>query len=277
MAKDPEQRYQHGGEFADDLAELRARKLPGTTASLTNLGVKTRTGSGLAALAGDPLVGPAFAMKMVRTRLLHGHAKDIAIALASVVVLLAIGVQSKLLVLSHAGAVTATAIAVHTSTATVPQAQEQVTPPAKATSEATSPRARVAKVAVHTPVATASVKAEMSRRTAPAEPLSTVELQIRHQFKQATLTVFLDGKLLLTRPLQGGTQKRLVVFNDVHGVESETIKFPQGKHELRFRAQTEDHTVDLSRSVYADFAGGEDKTLQISFDKHNSAMRLDWQ
>lgn len=89
--------------------------------------------------------------------------------------------------------------------------------------------------------------------------------------------VWLDGTLLLTRPLHGGTQKRLVVFNDVRGAESETIKVPAGKHELRFRAQTEDHTVDLSKTVFGNFAGGEDKTLQISFDKHNTAMRLDWQ
>jgi predicted Ser/Thr protein kinase len=267
MAKEPEQRYQRGAEFADELAGLRAQKLPGTTTSLTNLGVRTRTANAIPPLSGNPAVGPAYAAKMIRTRLLQGHAKDLAIAVVSVVVLLAIGVQSKLLVLSHAGAVTtAAAVAEHAAPANAPVTAE------------TASKARVTKAAtIHTASAKSPAKTEVSRRSTAAMPASTVELEIRHQFKEATLSVWLDGKLVLTRPLHGGTQKRLVLFSDVRGAESDTIKVPEGKHELRFRAQTEDHTVDLSRTVYGDFAGGEDKTLQISFDRHNSAMRLDWQ
>jgi eukaryotic-like serine/threonine-protein kinase len=278
MSKDPEQRYQRGAAFADDLAELRTQKLTGTT-SLTNLNARTRTATAIPPLSGPPAVGLAYAGKMIRSRLLEGHAKDIAIALISVVVLLGIGVQSKLLVLSHAGAVTTPAVAAHTDgVANASGAQVQVSAPIKPAVEVAASPVRVAKnAAAHSALATAPAKADILRRGTTAGPLSTVELEIRHQFKQATLTVWLDGRLVLTRPLHGGTQKRLVVFNDVRGAESETIKVPEGKHELRFRAQTDDHTVDLSRTVYGDFAGGEDKTLQISFDKHNSAMRLDWQ
>jgi eukaryotic-like serine/threonine-protein kinase len=278
MAKDPAKRYQHGAEFADDLAELRAQKLPGTTSTLTNLGVRTRTATAISPLSGRPAVGMAYAGKMIRMRL-QGHAKDIAIALVSVIVLLAIGVQSKLLVLPHAGAATTTAaVKTHADappTALKPQEDpDAVAKPARVTaSAATTPKAAV----LHTASAKAPVKIENSRHSSATVPDSTVELEIRHQFKEATLSVWLDGKLLLTRPLHGGTQKHFVVFNDVRGAESETIKVPEGKHQLRFRAQTEDHTVDLSRTVYGDFAGGEDKTLQISFDKHNAAMRLDWQ
>ncbi len=43
--------------------------------------------------------------------------------------------------------------------------------------------------------------------------LSNLELAVQHQFKDATLFVWVDDKLALTRPLHGGTQKRLVVFN----------------------------------------------------------------
>jgi eukaryotic-like serine/threonine-protein kinase len=279
MAKDPAKRYQRGAEFADDLAQLRAQKMPGTTTSLTNLGVRTRTATSIPPLTGSPAVGMAYAGKMIRSRL-KGHGKDIAIALVSVGVLLAIGVQSKLLVLSHAGAATtAAAVAAHAEappTASKPQenAGAPAKPPARETESATTaPKAP----ALHAAAAKTPVRSEISRRSEAAMPPSTVELEIRHQFKEATLSVWLDGKVLLTRPLHGATQKRLVVFSDVHGAESETIKVPQGKHELRFRAQTEDHTVDLSRTIYGDFAGGEDKTLQISFDKRNTAMRLDWQ
>ena len=107
--------------------------------------------------------------------------------------------------------------------------------------------------------------------------LSTVELVVRHQFKEATLSVWIDDNLALTRPLHGGTQKRMVVFNDVRGTESETMKVPAGKHTLRFQAQTGDHMLDLSKTITGDFIGGEDRTLQISFDKHNTSMHLAWQ
>jgi predicted Ser/Thr protein kinase len=276
MAKAPEQRYQRGVEFADDLAELRARKLPGTTTSLTNVGVRTRAATALPPLTGRQKRGAASGAAMI-PQFLKGRGKDIAIAVVSIVVLLGIGVQSKLLVLSRAGT-TATTAAV--ATAAEPAANASV--PAETLSSTVKPAAvnnlpvPVAKAAVHA-AAKDPAKSDVSRRSSSIAPQSTVELEIRHQFRQATLSVWLDGQLLLTRPLHGGTQKRLVVFNDVRGAESETIKVPAGKHELRFRAQTDDHTVDLSKTVFGTFTGSEDKTLQISFDKHNTAMRLDWQ
>jgi hypothetical protein len=108
-------------------------------------------------------------------------------------------------------------------------------------------------------------------------PTSTVELAVQHQFKDATLTVYVDDQLTLTKPLHGGAQKRLVVFNGVRGTQSETLKIPAGKHVLRLRAQSADQTIDLSKTISADLAGGDDKTLQVTFDKHNTAMKVAWQ
>lgn len=100
---------------------------------------------------------------------------------------------------------------------------------------------------------------------------------MQHQFKDATLYVWVDNKLALSRPLHGGAQKKLVVFNGVKGVESETLSIPAGEHILRFRAKSTDQTTDLSRTISADFIGGDDKTLQVTFDKHNTMMRLTWE
>ena len=108
-------------------------------------------------------------------------------------------------------------------------------------------------------------------------PSSTVELAVQHQFKDATLYVWVDDKLALTRPLHGGAQKKLVMFNGVRGVESETLSIPAGSHTLRFRAKSADQTTDLSRTISADFIGGGDKILQVTFDKHNTMMRLTWE
>ena len=108
-------------------------------------------------------------------------------------------------------------------------------------------------------------------------PTSALDLGIQHQFKEATLFLWVDEKLVWTRPLHGGVQKKMVVFNGIRGVESETLQIPAGHHVLRFRALATDHTTDLSKSVSADFVGGDTKSLQITFDKHNTIMRLNWE
>jgi hypothetical protein len=100
---------------------------------------------------------------------------------------------------------------------------------------------------------------------------------VQHQFKDATLYVWVDDKLSLTLPLHGAAQKKLVVFNGIRGVTSETLKVPAGKRMLRFRALSTDQTVDLSKSLSAEFVGGDTKSLTISFEKHNSAIRLNWE
>ena len=108
-------------------------------------------------------------------------------------------------------------------------------------------------------------------------PFSTLDLAVQHQFKDATLYVWVDDKLTLTLPLHGAAQKKLVVFNGVRGVESESLKVPAGKRVLRFRALSTDQTVDLSKSLSAEFVGGDTKALQVSFERHNSVMHLNWQ
>lgn len=108
-------------------------------------------------------------------------------------------------------------------------------------------------------------------------PSSTIDLAVQHQFKDATLYVWVDDKLTLTLPLHGASQKKLVVFNGTRGVESKTLNVPAGKRVLRFRAVSTDQAVDLSKSLSAEFVGGDTKELQVSFDRHNSAMHLNWQ
>jgi hypothetical protein len=108
-------------------------------------------------------------------------------------------------------------------------------------------------------------------------PVSNLELAVQHQFKDATLYLWVDDNLTLTRPLHGGTQKRLILFSGVRGVESQTLKIPAGKHVLRVRAVSADETIDLSKTVSSEFIGGIDKSLQVYIDKHNTVMRLIWQ
>jgi eukaryotic-like serine/threonine-protein kinase len=277
MAKDSKRRYQRGAEFAEAVAEVRTSLTPDTG---TRTG--THTVAPARALSGGPAVGLAYAAKLVRAAVLKAPVRDIVLGLATIILLLIVGVQTKLLVFTHEEAAATTA-----ATAVIP-AHTDSSPggagtPGPATASAANPAAGAsnARASTATSASKASAKSVRTSTLHPAReivvPLSTVELAVRHQFKDATLSVWVDGKLALTRPLHGGTQKRLVVFNGVRGNDSETLQVPAGKHVLRFRAETADQTINLSKTISADLIGGGDKTLAVTFDKHNTAMFLQWQ
>jgi len=278
MAKDPIRRYQRGSDFAEAVTQLQTLIAPRAHAT----GARTSTVAPPQALSGRPAVGLTYAAKLARAAILKAPVKDIVLGVATIIMLVVVGVQTKLLVLSHkAAATTAAAIPTHA-------------PPSLAASKANIaetpafpqrplPAARPA--APKPGVLQASAKAPSGKSKTPSPlplkevvvPLSTVELTVRHQFKDATLFIWVDGKLALTRELHGGVQKKLVVFGGVRGSESETLQVPAGKHVLRFRAQTADQRVDLSKTISADLVGGGDKTLAITFDKHNNSMLVAWQ
>jgi hypothetical protein len=264
MAKDPKRRYQKGIEFAAAVAELRTSLAP---VAGTHTG--TRSATAARALSGNPAVGMAYAAKVVRAAVLKAPIRDLILGASTIALLVIVGVQAKLLVFTHQeGAATSTVISAQADPNAVllpPPAAGPANPPAA--KAPTAPKTAVKRPKSSAPTPTKEV----------VVPLSTVELTVRHQFKDATLSVWVDGKLTLTRQLHGGTQKHLVVFNGVRGSESETFQVPAGKHMLKFRTQTADRTVDLSRTISADLIGGGDKTLDVTFDKHNTTMQVEWQ
>jgi len=272
IAKDPEERYQSGAEFADDLRQLQQSYKVGSTTSSQQAILQTGTRSTAARTATS--VRPAQAVEdaghVVRHVLLT-PVRDLMVGAAIVLLLVVIGAKTGVLVipgkLGLAGLFPSTAVAENSNPRT--PAQASITHPVETSTPATStiggaaPRPKLHSSRLHI------VKQVVV-------PTSTLELTIQHQFKSATLSVWVDDKLALTRPLHGGVQKKLVVFNGVKGAESETLTVPAGNHVLRLRARSADQTVDLSKSISAEFVGGDQKTLQVSFDKHNTMMRLAW-
>jgi len=273
MAKDPNERYQRGADLAEDLRILQQQYKPGsTTSSLTRV-VATGTRS-------------ALMQSLARTGTVHTRAAEVAAAggavqnffssarirdlilgaLALILLVIVVG-QSKLFVaFPHMG----------TNGAGSAQAN-----PAAITSDGLVSAHPVQVAPVQSASAAEAVAKKNSLKTNHARqivvPTSTIDLAVQHQFKDATLYVWVDGKLTLTLPLHGAPQKKLVVFNGIRGVESKTLKLPAGKRLLRFRALSTDRTVDLSKSLSAEFVGGDTKELQVSFDRHNSAMHLNWE
>ena len=282
MEKDPEERYQKGFEFAEDLRHLKQLFQPASTTT-TSLRALSPTGtrsaltrtSKTAQLANSThtVAGMAQAAKLFRTALRNAPIRDLILGVVTVMMLVFLGVRFNLLG-------PAPKIAVNTSevapSSPVPTSSNSVPPPS-------ADQAHVASSAPPTAPAPVSAAPRKTHATAlhtarqVVVPLSTLDLLVQHQFKDATLFVWVDDKLTLTRPVHGGAQKRMVVFNGVRGVDSETLKVPAGKHTLRIRALSSDQTIDLSKTISAEFIGGVDKSLQVTFDKHNTSMRLAWQ
>ncbi len=290
MAKDPQQRYQSGAEFAEDLRQLqqifeagatttsmRAAMLTAPKTMTTRIGTTGRRAPGTHSAADiDPdelLVFSAIRKAPIRSMMLGA---------AALALLLIAGVQSNLLVISPR--LGASALGLSAAPETAPSTDSKrpnsilhnESAGSAPTTLTSSLRPLAARARSHKAQPSISVSA------APAAgqiviPLSNLDVAVQHQFKDATLFVWVDDQLALTRPLHGGIQKKLVVFNGIRGVDSETLRIPAGKHALRVRALSADQTIDLSKTVSAEFIGGGEKSLQVTFDKHNTAMHLIWQ
>lgn len=274
MAKDPEQRYQRGSEFADDLRSLQqpSQQRSTTTSLRASTATGTRSSFGQSAAPGVATVSSEKAVeqaeKVVNHILFKAPIRDLVLGAATIILLVIVGTQSKMLVSVSRSAESGadSPVAAH------PVAGRDSSNLKKDPVAPSIPQSSL--VSSDTPK---KVPPKPVRPKPAISPTSTLDLAVQHQFKDATLFVWVDDKLALTRPLHGGAQKKLVVFNGIRGVDSESLKIPAGKHVLRFRALSTDQTVDLSKTVSAEFVGGDTKSVQLTFDKHNSAMRLTWE
>jgi serine/threonine protein kinase len=290
MAKDPQQRYQSGADFADDLRQLqhifeigstttsvRAAMLTAPKTATTRIGTTRRRASATHSAA-DMNREELLVLSAIR----KAPIRSVMLGSAALALLLIAGVQSNLLVISPKLGVSALSVSAAPETATSNESRRpsSVQPHDAASSApttlASSSRPSVASARRH------KTQPSISLPPPPAAgqivvPLSNLDVAVQHQFKDATLFVWVDDQLALKRPLHGGVQKKLVVFNGIRGVDSETLRIPAGKHVLRLRAVSSDETIDLSKTVSAEFIGGGEKSLQVSFDKHNTVMHLIWQ
>jgi hypothetical protein len=290
MAKDPEKRYATGTEFAEDLRRLQfhpadsstgTRRTGGTTTSLramTPTPLRPTTQAGRIATAQAAVSRRAAAVAQLRKTVLNAPTWARIAGAAILVAVVMAGAQWKLLVTSAwnasdtnpglprlmASAATAVKAPQENSDSGSSSAASSAVTPAH-----TAPTKAVSAHAVRASVQTAKHHAKL--------PVCSVDLEVKHQFVDATLYLWVDDKLVLTRPLHGGTQKHLVVLKDVRGVDSETVSIPEGQHVLRFRAVSADRATDLSKSLSAEFVGGDSRSLLVTFDKHNTAMRVTWQ
>ncbi len=315
MAKDPAERFQRGSEFATALRELRGEHDPrSTTSSPWNL--PTYVGStGTRQALKSPAKGVAGIVqgqRLVRTAIAKARIRNLIFAAAAVTALIILAIPSRRAVTSQkANDTVPPPVAGNrlrdgvTSADSQPNSQAlgfasanpapgsgTAKPKDGGTASSGSGASRATTAArkidnkkkstslLRSPQksaqAAATQSASQDASTQPVAAESTIEVTVQHQFKEATLWVWVDENLALTRPLHGGTQKHLVVFKNVQGTDAEPLQVPAGTHTLRIRAQTADQSIDISKTISGTFAAGDDKTLHITFDKHNTDMHLVW-
>lgn len=266
MAKDPAQRYQRAAELAQDIHRLRTTEFASRTgtANLSAINQASRTGHPFQTTRTDRDL--AQARHVVSTAVHRASIRDLVIGAALVIAIVLLAISTR-----------------RVMTPKQESAVQNSVPPEEHAIQGGPTVPPPTDTALADPAVVAAAKPQPAKRVAtahenrPAALSCTLELAVDHQFKEATLNVWVDGKLAITRQLHGGNQKKLVVFKEMRGADSESLQLPAGTHQIRVRAQSSDQTIDLSKTISANFSTDEHKTLQVTFEKHSSVMRLAWQ
>jgi serine/threonine protein kinase len=277
IAKDPNARYQRGSDFAADLQTLQQHHQPGSTTTSLNAPLRDGTHSLKAFSApanrvsapGKPSIYAAMRAVPLRGMIIG----------AALVLLLVIFVGNPF------GRFAAPRRAVAEAQAALPPSpkgpgEEDVGArpmPETPAQPATASSARSVVPAVAGNIAARSPNLVKASSHLPTASSASLDLAVQHQFRDATLSLWIDDQLTLTEPLHGSVRKRLIVFNGVHGSNSQTVRVAAGAHVIRLRAQSADQSIDLSKTISVAFTSGDTRTLQVTFNNRNTAMNLLWQ
>jgi eukaryotic-like serine/threonine-protein kinase len=299
MHKDPVHRYQTGREMALDISELLRgrtprskgdRMLPNPGSALPSTAVKILRGSKMGP-ATDQTVVPR-----VSTIIRSPFGKRSEFYLAGLLVLVAAmgitaghrgtRVYNSAPSLSNPVPAHAPARPVKTPlqrdtsrvTSTEPLSPSlDAAPTAVATKpvvQKTSPKLeKIAKVATKTEAITeVNPPAEIARSQAAAAQ-GSLGLQIEHQFADATMWVWVDGKLVLTQVLQGESKRKLGLFHGIQGYDSGNLQLAVGEHVLRVRVASSDG-FDVSSRIATSVTAENPTTLRIRCDKAHRQLNL---
>ena len=287
MAKDPNSRYQSGSEFAADLQQLQRQHQhqQGSTAISLSAILQPGTTNSPKALSALANQAPAAGERRIHAAMVEAPLRGLILGAALMLMLvLFLGSPFEKLVSSRNPVAETQIRPPFTSNRSGGENADSVQPMpgtdarAAATSgaHATVPalKASTENFAAKSP--RNSVKTSSALSDLPPVPTVSLQLAVQHQFKEATLSLWIDDKLTLTQLLHGSVRKHLIVFNGIHGVNSRTVQVPSGAHVIRLRAQSSDQSIDLSKTISVAFTNGNSRTLQVTFNNHNTAMNLTW-
>jgi serine/threonine protein kinase len=102
---------------------------------------------------------------------------------------------------------------------------------------------------------------------------ATLQIEIVHQFANATASVWLDNVLVYTQSLQGDKSRRALVLQKVVGHQLDTVRVAVGKHEVRVRIQSATESYDQAKTI-ADAFIRDEGMLRIICDRKHDDLQL---
>ena len=294
MAKDPAERYQRGMEFALDVHELRQLQASHTNTWIASLSTPRTgthsTGSRTSPRPAEEMAPPRGLVTMARIyTLLRDRVRRTTPKLV-------FGLAIPKLVLGLAILIVAMDVLslIHRSssprTAGVLPAGVNATPIVASSGSASASRAASARVSsdrsglANNSAATASKNSgatpahneEKKPWARAGSSTSNLKLSIEHDFTDAKVSLFVDGKLLYTHALRGQNKKRLVVFGGgIQGYDTRILQIPAGEHRVRIHVASAQEAYDRSTTVLGTFTPGQEHTLRVNFEKQRRAMLVD--
>jgi serine/threonine protein kinase len=286
MAKDPAQRYQRGIEFAQDIRELRERRLSQTsstwlptatsTVSRTGANSSTRSRTGTShATQSQPDHGlasvPELAKLLELTRQHWGKA-----VIAALLVSTGLGLLLRLKP-SPAEEPTTVADLAAPVAEHAPKTRFKIYAGRPATVVSSAPANSIAPSSRTARKAAKKARLRDSAESGSSTPAETATAHLRilieHHFKDAEVSLFVDDKLAYAHTLHGAARKRLIVFGgSVQGNDVQTVTVPAGEHRLRVAVQSGSEALNHSTTILGTFAPDDQRTLRINFDKQRKDM-----
>jgi len=105
-------------------------------------------------------------------------------------------------------------------------------------------------------------------------PKATLEIRCAHDLGGGFLTILVDEHEAMEAELIGSVQRRMGVFRRTEGIYTGHARIPIGDHIIRVRIRSEDEHILSSREVRGRFSKNETRSLTITFESRNGAMRI---
>ena len=105
---------------------------------------------------------------------------------------------------------------------------------------------------------------------------SSLHLKVQHTFRNAQVSVWVDGDLAYSGKITGSAKKKLgfIPSDAVQGSLSQIIPVRSGHHSLRVRIEPDDAAMQED-SISGDFSSNTERDLSVS--ARHSQLALSWQ
>jgi hypothetical protein len=96
---------------------------------------------------------------------------------------------------------------------------------------------------------------------------ATLTIAGRHSFRQAEISIWIDGDLKSTFKVSGSPKKRMGVLQKIDGSFSRSLRVGAGQHLVRVRVHSLNDATDIVRQCQATIESGTESTVFVNADR----------